>query len=124
LLQSEQIFNIVFFKGRYYCVPQGQAVDWNTDKVEALPGVAVRDSLHEALELIRSGHMPPSPIPHLLKSINRFNIVLFQGAYYCVPFGQAVDWQKPDVAKLPGVMVSKSLEEAEGRVKNREHSGG
>jgi hypothetical protein len=119
LLQSVEAFNVVLFQGRYYCVPHGLVVDWERDNIEQLPGVAVRRSLQEALELIRSGQMPPSPTPFLLTTVKSFNIVLFNGRYYCVPHGSAVDWQKDDVAKLPGVMIRRSLQEAIGAIEHK-----
>ena len=112
-------FNIVLFKGRYYCVPHGLAVDWEKDVVEALPGAAVRGSLQEAVEFAKTNRLPPSRTPVLLATIRSFNIVLFQGRYYVLPHGLAVDWETGEVEKLPGVVVRGSLEEAVEFAKKR-----
>jgi hypothetical protein len=119
LQQVAGSFNIVLFKGRYYCVPHGLAVDWQKDEVERLPGVAVRGSLGEAVEFARTNRPAPSRTPVLQATVKSFNIVLFQGRYYVVPHGLAVDWEKAEVEKLPGVVVRGSLEEAEEFAKKR-----
>lgn len=76
---------------------------------------------------IRAGHIvrsPPaasegSPLPVLRQVVGSFNIVLFQGRYYIVPHGLAVDWKKDEVEKLPGVAIRGSLEEAVEFAKKR-----
>jgi hypothetical protein len=112
-------FNVVLFRRRYYIVPHGLVVNWEKDDVEALPGVAIRGSLEEALELIRSGRMPPPRTPILQMTVKSINIVLFNGRYYCLPQGLAVDWEKDDVEMLRGVVVFGSLDEAVEAIKRR-----
>ena len=51
-------FNIVLFKGRYYCLPHGLAVDWTKD-VASLPGVSVQASLDEAVAWVNARHASP-----------------------------------------------------------------
>src|ERR1044071_4729002 len=112
LLESVQKFNIVRFKGRFYCVPQGLAVDWNKDDVEKLPGVAVRATRDEAITFVKASPPVFSATPVLQQSVKAYNIVLFKGRYYCVPHGLAVDWSKDDVEKLPGVGVRDTVDQA------------
>jgi len=47
-------------------------------------------------------------VPELLTSYGDHNIVEFDGAYYAVPFGLAVDWESGSVPALPGVIVEKT----------------
>jgi hypothetical protein len=111
-------YNIVLFKGRYYVLPHGLAVDWEKDEVEKQRGVAVRESLEEAVELITTGGIPPA-LPVLQRVVQSFNIVLFKDRYYVVPHGLPVDWEKDDVVRLPGVTVHASLDEAVAFISKR-----
>ena len=47
----------------------------------------------------------------LMRTIGNYNLVRFDGMYYGVPHGFAADWEKGEVAFLPGVFVGESAKE-------------
>ena len=49
-----------------------------------------------------------SSVPAQLQVVGHYNIVKFKGAFYACPHGLEVNWEKDDVAKLPGVLVADS----------------
>ena len=49
-----------------------------------------------------------SSVPVQLQVVGRYNIVKFKGAFYACPHGLEVNWEKDDVARLPGVLVADS----------------
>ena len=44
-------------------------------------------------------------VPELLRTIGRYNLVEFDGAFYGLPHGLSVNWESGTVAELPGVIV-------------------
>jgi peptidoglycan/LPS O-acetylase OafA/YrhL len=52
LLKVVGKFNIVRFKGGYFAIPHGQAVDWVKDDVAGLPGVFVADSQDRIMTML------------------------------------------------------------------------
>lgn len=49
-----------------------------------------------------------SSVPVQLQVVGHYNIVKYRGKFYACPHGQEVNWEKDDVAKLPGVLVADS----------------
>ena len=49
-----------------------------------------------------------SSVPVQLQVVGHYNIVKYRGKFYACPHGQEVNWEKDDVAKLPGVVVADS----------------
>ena len=54
-----------------------------------------------------------SPVPHLVKEVGRYNIVAFDGKFYGIPQGIAVNWQKDDLLAIRGMLVSATAENTE-----------
>lgn len=54
-----------------------------------------------------------SPVPHLIKEVGRYNIVAFNGKFYGIPQGIAVNWQKDDLLTIRGMLVSTTAENTE-----------
>ena len=54
-----------------------------------------------------------SPVPHSIKEVGRYNIVVFNGKVYGIPQGIAVNWQKDDLLAIRGVLVSTTVENTE-----------
>jgi hypothetical protein len=53
---------------------------------------------------------PKGAVPELVRSIGRYNIVLFDGVYYGIPQGLgAVKWGDEEVASLAGVVTSRTF---------------
>lgn len=53
------------------------------------------------------------PPPILVKVVGHYNIVNFNGQFYGIPQGQRVDWQKDNLAAIPGMIIAASPEQAE-----------
>jgi hypothetical protein len=47
--------------------------------------------------------------PELMSTIGTYNIVKFDGVYYGVPHGAAVDWESGELAAIPGMLVGKNV---------------
>ncbi len=59
-------------------------------------------------------------VPLLLKSIDNYNIVAFKGSCYAIPqILGSFDLARTDVSGKPGVIIAKTLNEAEARIKNK-----
>jgi peptidoglycan/LPS O-acetylase OafA/YrhL len=54
-----------------------------------------------------------SPVPHLIREVGRYNIVAFNGKFYGIPQGIAVNWQKDDLLAIRGMLVSTTAENTE-----------
>jgi len=50
-------------------------------------------------------------LPELMWSINKFNLVKFDGMFYGLPQGVPIDWDSGDVASIAGVIVGKTSQE-------------
>ena len=44
-------------------------------------------------------------VPELLRSVENYNLVQFDGEFYGIPQGVPIDWANDDLANLPGVFV-------------------
>lgn len=54
--------------------------------------------------------------PELIRTIANYNIVLFDGAYYGLPHGLSVDWERSGIASIPGVLFGRSAREVTEQV--------
>lgn len=115
LVQVVGAYNIISFRGKYFAIPHGVAVDWSKDDVSVLSGVVFGDTL----DVVREGVAKLAPHlsnPQLLQVAGAYNIVAFRDKYFAVPHGVAVDWFKDDVPGLPGVVVGDTLDVVRERV--------
>jgi radical SAM superfamily enzyme YgiQ (UPF0313 family) len=112
-------YNIVKLLSTYYCAPFGVPVDWASGSPDCVPGMLRAASLEEAESLIAAraaafgqSSAPPAP-PRLIKTVPPYNIVLYGGFYYCAPFGVKIDWEKDDLAAVPGLLRAPDQRTAE-----------
>lgn len=96
-------YNIVRLDKTFYGVLQGTPVDWNRDDLENIPGMVVGKTEEEVAGIVRKlkARLPP----HLVGVVGRYNIVSFDDKYYGVPQGIAVNFEKDDLTKIPGMVV-------------------
>jgi hypothetical protein len=83
----------------YYAIPPG--TQQANDDLSGAPGVMPDYSLNNLtlrVDSINSGQ------PKLLKVMKSYNVVVFRGKFFGVPFGLPIDWTRDNVAKLPGVI--------------------
>jgi hypothetical protein len=52
-------------------------------------------------------------VPHLVRVVGHYNVVEFDGKFYGIAHGVPVDWQKDNLATLPGVIIDASVERVE-----------
>lgn len=78
-----------------------------TKKPPVAPAAAVAPTAPVAPTAAEPGSAG-SNLPIQLQVVGRYNIVKFKGAFYACPHGLAVNWDKDDAAKLPGVLVADS----------------
>ena len=111
LVKVVRNYNIVRYDGKYFAVPHGVVVDWESGKVSEIPGVYADVNQ----DTVVAAAMQPAPVvddsPKLLQTVGHYNIVQFQAKYYAVPQGVAVDWKNDKVIELPGVFIENSLED-------------
>jgi len=50
-------------------------------------------------------------VPELMWTVENYNVVKFDNAYYALPHGVPIDWESGLVASQPGVLVSRTLKE-------------
>jgi radical SAM superfamily enzyme YgiQ (UPF0313 family) len=64
--------------------------------------------------------------PNLLTSFNeyRYNLVEYDGLFYGLPHGMVYDWEDPNAALLPGVIVAESAQKAMRTIRERAQAGG
>lgn len=60
---------------------------------------------------------PEAPGARLVTTIGRHNVVKFGGYVYGVPHGVAVDWQKDDLKKVPGMIIDTSVDNVEKTIR-------
>lgn len=73
------------------------------------------------------GVISADAIPELLWTVENYNVVKFDNAYYALPHGVPIDWESGTVASVPGVIVRRTLKETMdtldellgGRVRNK-----
>lgn len=63
--------------------------------------------------LVISRPTEASPVPHLVKEVGQYNIVAFNGKFYGIPQGIAVNWQRDDLLAIRGMLVSATAENTE-----------
>lgn len=102
-------------------------VDRFRHKLTASPkAIGVRSSLYRSIRyslsavpallfllVISRPTTEASPVPHLVKEVGRYNIVAFNGKFYGIPQGIAVNWQKDDLLAIRGMLVSATAENTE-----------
>ncbi len=77
------------------------------DSVNApLPTLLVRGENYSILSVVTKDAQP-----ELMWTIDRYNLVKFDGMFYGVPQGGAVDWDSGMVESIPGMLVGKTIGE-------------
>ena len=60
-----------------------------------------------------------SALPELMWTIDKFNLVKFDGMFYGLPQGVPIDWDSGDVASIPGVLVGRTIKEVVSTIESR-----
>ncbi len=58
-------------------------------------------------------------LPELMWTIDKFNLVKFDGMFFGLPQGVPIDWDAGDVASIPGVVVGKTIKEAVSMIESK-----
>jgi peptidoglycan/LPS O-acetylase OafA/YrhL len=114
LIAQDGTYQILELNEVYYAVPPTVS-DVGTD-LSTTPGVIPDASLSNLIlrvDSINSGQ------PKLLKVIKPFNVVVFKGKFYGLPFGLAVNWSQDDIATLPGVISDDGETNVEAAIEGR-----
>jgi hypothetical protein len=61
--------------------------------------------------------------PTLLTSLNRYNLVEYDGLFYGLPEGLAFDWNDPNAVLLPGVILAGDAQDALRMIRERTQAG-
>jgi hypothetical protein len=129
--------NVVAFDGRFYVVPYSAGVinNWAAEDVAGLPGVAVARTGKEAFAIAaaRAGEAgirakeektdlldaprPRFSQPRLVKTVEEYNIVEYEGWYYGMPHALGtIELEKVDVIEMPGVIRDVSADVVEREI--------
>lgn len=103
LVKEINHYNIVKLGKTFYGVPQGTAVDWRREDLESIPGMLTGNTVGEVAE--RALSMKVRLPPYLVSVVGHYNIVSFDEKFYGVPQGLAVNFEKDDLTKIPGMVV-------------------
>jgi len=138
-------YNIVQFDSRYYGTPQGLPVDWQSGEARYLPGMVVGATAKEVMAEVASRLAPEplasdvgpssaggtalgpageiSAVPRLVKSVEGYNIVSYEGWVYGIPqeLGD-ISLTETDVMELPDVIRDVSLDVVEHQILDRMRS--
>lgn len=60
--------------------------------------------------------------PELMWTIGAFNIVKFDGVYYGVPHGAAIDWESSAIAEIPGMLVETNVTDLVAMIESQSES--
>jgi hypothetical protein len=108
-------------KNVYLTVPQSVGfIDLYKADVAFMPGVYIAETLKEALEFIREKPLLSTRLSSVkyvdlgdrgARFYKPYNIFEFKDQFYILPYnlGPVKDWDKVDVASLPGVCVANSM---------------
>lgn len=58
-------------------------------------------------------------LPELMWSINKFNLVKFDGMFYGLPQGVPIDWDSGDIASIPGVVIARTIQEVVSMIEGK-----
>jgi peptidoglycan/LPS O-acetylase OafA/YrhL len=106
LVKEINHYNIVKLGDKVYGVPQGTAVDWLGDDLERTPGLLVGHTVEEVGGRARNVKVRLPPL--LVSVVGHYNIVSFDGRYYGAPQGVAVNFEKDDLTRIPGMVVGET----------------
>lgn len=133
-------FNLVKFDGKFYGVPHGASVDWDSGYIESVPGMLVGKTIREVVSMIEGGvkgtrkaesvddYVPQSTAtesfkePVLLGTMTAegYNIVSYEGWIYGMPHELgAIDLTEVDVMEMPGVIRDVSRDAVETEIFSR-----
>lgn len=133
-------FNLVKFDGKFYGVPHGASVDWDSGYIESVPGMLVGKTIREVVSMIEGGvkktrkaesvgDYVPQPImaefskePVLLGTMTAegYNIVSYEGWVYGMPHELgAIDLTEVDVMEMSGVIRDVSRDAVETEIFSR-----
>ncbi len=129
-------YNLVKFDGRFYGVPHGAYVEWDSGFVASIPGMLVGESIGEVDGMIRdlrgeSGEVSLSPTdgrshasgftksPVLLRSMPEegYDVISYEGWIYGMPHALgSIDLTEIDVIEMPGVIRDVSRDAVENEI--------
>lgn len=58
-------------------------------------------------------------VPELMWSLDGHNVVKYDGMFYGLPHGMAVDWENDDVPSMPNVILAQSVKEVVDQIESR-----
>lgn len=140
LLRVVANYNVVKFDAKYYGIPHGQMVDWNTDDLAAIPGMIVDRSAKAVVDAIaaRTGwtrakiaeEVPRGRVtgpaenfaatPEPLGAFQGYSLVAYEGFVYGIPahYG-ALDLSEVDAVMLPDIIRDVSRDVVENEIAER-----
>jgi radical SAM superfamily enzyme YgiQ (UPF0313 family) len=62
-------------------------------------------------------------LPELMWTVEGYNVVKFDGAYFGCPHGVCIDWENDDVGALPGVITARTATEVVNIIENKMSRG-
>ena len=54
--------------------------------------------------------------PELLWTIGKYNLIKFDGVFYGMPHGYTPDWERDNLAGIPGVIISDTIKSVADRI--------
>ena len=133
-------YNLVKFDAKYYGVPHGTSVDWDSGSLAAIPGMLVGANVIDVVAMIDGRTDAPksekvvvgpmtSPVagelskaPLLLGTMESegYNIVSYEGWVYGMPTNLGpIDLTQVDVIEMPGVIRDVSRDAVESEIISR-----
>jgi radical SAM superfamily enzyme YgiQ (UPF0313 family) len=58
-------------------------------------------------------------VPELMWSLGGYNLVKFDGVFYGLPHGHAVNWDEDDVTSMPNVITARTVDEVVSQIETR-----
>jgi hypothetical protein len=107
-------YNVVLYKSRIYGFPQGFKPDYTDPNLSRTKGVLTGNSVKAiiaAVEAIPESENLGLRAPRLVtESYKGYNIVAFQNKFFGFPQQFSPDYEDPDLAKKPGVLIGATEE--------------
>jgi hypothetical protein len=129
--------NIVYYDGRFYVVPHsvGAINNWGEQDIAGLPGIVAVRTGREAFAVARgkagavelqveaertnsnAGRRDSASQPRLVKTLDSYNIVEYEGWYYGLPLALGnIQLETVDVIEMPGVIRDVSADVVEREI--------
>ncbi|MBM4297891.1 MAG: B12-binding domain-containing radical SAM protein [Deltaproteobacteria bacterium] len=78
------------------------------------PGVEVKGEEFSILSVVTL-----NAVPELMWSLDGYNVVKYDGLFYGLPHGHAVDWEQDDVMVMPNVITARTVNEVVAQIETR-----